>query len=138
MSGRRPDKDEMERRYREGYEAFNDGDYGGAVNWMHEDVVMETIGPDGEIRGRDAVLAFMQPEALLDLRIEVLDLAIYDELLIVHHIARARGAGSGIPVAQEGWQVWWFDEEGLGIRSQILLSRDEALRAAGLEAGQDP
>ena len=125
------DRDALEARFREGYEAFNRGDYDAAVTWMREDVPFRSIGPQGTIHGRDAVLAFMHPDAFVDLRIEIVDLEIRDSVLLIHHIARARGAESGIPVEQEGWQVWWADEDGLGYRSEIHTDLADARRAAG-------
>ena len=125
------DREALEARFREGYAAFNSGDYEAAATWMREDVELHSIGPQGVIRGRDAVLEFMRPDALVDLWIELLDIEVRDSVLLVHHIARARGRESGIPLEQEGWQVWWADEDGLGYRSRVFTDGGEALRAAG-------
>jgi ketosteroid isomerase-like protein len=121
--------EELEMRVRDGYEAFNRGDYDGVVAMMRDDVELHSVGPQGVIRGRDAVLAFMHPDALEDQRIEVLDTDVRGAAVIAHYIVRAVGAGSGVPVSQEGWQVWWTDADGLGYRSRLFTEREAAEQA---------
>jgi hypothetical protein len=131
------DPETLEARFREGYEALNRGDFESAVTWMREDVTFRSAGPLGTIEGREAVLAFLRPEALVDLRLEIVDVEIRDSVLLVHHIARAKGAESGVPVQQPGWQVWWVDEDGFGYRTEVHDNPADALSAAGWDGAED-
>ena len=59
-------EDELLRRLRAGYDAFNRGDYDATVEWIHPDVVYVSPGGIAEVRGAEALRAWMEPDAFED------------------------------------------------------------------------
>ena len=107
---------------------------------------LEAFDPDVEFRlppewpdeaagtGREAALASMK--GTLEL-VEDLDISIHevrelgdDRLLVIGHVA-AKGAGSGVPVDFDRYDLLTM-REGKIVRSEIFLDRRQALEAAGL------
>jgi ketosteroid isomerase-like protein len=88
-----------------------------------------------EGRGREAALASMQMvlDVAEDIRIEVQDITALDspDRLLVSTRINARGAGSGVPLGFERYDVITM-RAGKVIRAEIFLDRASALEAAGL------
>jgi ketosteroid isomerase-like protein len=124
-------KDELLRRLRAGYEAFNRGDYDATVQWIHPDVVYLSPGGISELEGAEALRAWMEPDAFVEQRSEVLAAEIEDNRALIRQNTRARGAGSGIEMEIESWAVWTFDDEGrvTRIETYLLQEEDEARRS---------
>jgi ketosteroid isomerase-like protein len=117
--------DELIERLRQGYDAFNRGDYEAATEWVHPDVVF--ISPTGltELRGAEAFRAFMEPDAFESQVSEPGDVEIVGNKALIHQYTRARGAGSGIEMEVETWAVWSFDEDGRVTRMETYLQHEE-------------
>src|SRR5512139_1695308 len=54
-----------------------------------------------------------------------------DDRVLFGHVNSGRGRGSGAPVEDEVWSIYWL-AEGLITRRQAFWTREEALDAAGL------
>jgi ketosteroid isomerase-like protein len=120
---------------RQGYEAFSSGDFDAALEFVHPDFEFvragELLAP---IRGAEAFRRWMDPDAFDEQQVEMLDFEVNERRVLVHQVARNRGAASGIEMAVETWAVWTFDEEGLATRLEYFLvhEEDRARAAAGL------
>jgi ketosteroid isomerase-like protein len=119
---------------RRAYEAFSRGDFDAAIEISHREI--EFIRPGGQqpIRGIDAFRAWMEPEALVDQRIEPLEFRVNKNKVLVRQRTLARGAASGIELDLENLAVWILDDDGLVTRVEAFLLHEEgkALEAAGL------
>jgi ketosteroid isomerase-like protein len=112
------------------YEAFSRADFDAVVEIAHPEV--EFIRPgQGTIRGREALRAWVEPDALEAHKVEPLDFRISGRNVLVRQHHRARGAESGIEVEAVSWAVWTFDDDGLVSRAEGFLVEDEALEALG-------
>ena len=125
---------EIVEKVRAGYDAFNRGDFDGAVAMLHPDV--EYIPPGGLVphQGRAAVRAWMEPSAWASQVIEPLEITVAGSRILMHGRTTARGAGSGIEMAVESWIVMTFDDELLVTRIETFFPHEEAQarQAAGL------
>jgi len=120
-------EDELLRRLRAGYDAFNRGDYDATVEWIHPDVVYVSPGGISEVRGAEALRAWMEPDAFEDQESEVLEAEIQGNRALIKQHTRARGAGSGIEMEVGSWAVWIFDENGQVTRIETYLETEEEL-----------
>jgi ketosteroid isomerase-like protein len=50
-------EEQLAQRLRQGYDAFNRGDYEAATEWVHPDVVYVSPGSISEVRGAEALRA---------------------------------------------------------------------------------
>jgi ketosteroid isomerase-like protein len=116
------------------YEAYSRGDFDTAMELAHPDIEFVPPGGSSPLRGADAVRQWMEPDALLDQRAELLDSRINGSKVLIRQRNRARGAGSGIEIDMEMWVVWTLNEDGLATRIETFLIHEEnaALEAAGL------
>jgi ketosteroid isomerase-like protein len=124
-------EEELIRRLRSSYDAFNRGDFDAATEWVHPEIVFITLSPGRtEIRGREAFRAWMEPDAFESQAVsgEIIELA--GDKALIHQQTRARGAGSGIEIEIGSWTVWTIDDEGRVIRIENFLEHeeDEAMR----------
>jgi ketosteroid isomerase-like protein len=123
-------------RLKNGYEAFNRGDFEAALEAAVDDIELRVIdSPSGTsvVSGRDAVIEWMKPDMFAEQRatpVEFIEAA--DDTIIVRLIAQVRGAGSGLEIEDEVFHVWWARGD-LAERLEVHLDRDGAYRAAGLE-----
>jgi ketosteroid isomerase-like protein len=116
---------------RSAYVALNAGDVDAALRFGADDLVIHRAGPDPPVRGKDAVKAFVAPEAFSEQTFEPLEFRENGDFVFVWLMVRAKGAGSGIAMDQQAAHVWEFREE-LAISLTVSFDRDEALEAAGL------
>ena len=116
-------------------EAISEEDFDAAMALMHPDA--EVVPPGGQppYRGAENLRRWMEPDALRDQVIKILEAETAGDgtILAKHHVT-ARGASSGFELDVDTWSVWSFGEEGLIMRGQIFLEREEteAREAAGL------
>jgi len=131
MSAREPGSIQSLRR---GYEAFSRGDFDAATEIAHPDIVFIPPGGQQPLRGASAFRAWMEPDALLEQRIEPLEFRINGNRVLVRQRTTARGAASGIELDLENLAVWTMDEDGLVTQLESFLPHEEskALEAAGL------
>ena len=118
-------EDELIDRLRQGYDAFNRGDYDEATRWVHPDVVFVSPGSITELRGAEALRAWMEPDAFESQVSHLGKIEIAGDKALFHQVTRARGAGSGIEFEAGSWAVWSFDDEGRVTRMETYFEHDE-------------
>ena len=119
---------------RRAYEAFSRADFDTAMERAHPDIEFVSVGGLAPTYGTDALRAWMEPDAFEDQRIEPREFRVSgDKVLVLIHTS-GRGAGSGIELEIDMWNVWTFDEDGRVTRLEAFLvdQEEEALDAAGL------
>jgi ketosteroid isomerase-like protein len=118
-------------RLRRGYELFNAEDFDAAMTLAHPDIVFVRPGGQSDVRGADALRAWMEPDAFESQVIELEEFEVAGNRVLVRQHATARGAGSGIEMEIESWTLWTFDQDGKATRAEFFLSHqeDEARRA---------
>lgn len=113
---------------REGYEAFNRGDFDGALKMMHPDVVMNrgerTLDPE-PIRGVDQLRAFMEPDIFASQQIEVQQVIATDRRVLLKVALFGRTSGTGIEVSTQIFYVLTL-RDWLVVRFDASQDRDEA------------
>jgi ketosteroid isomerase-like protein len=121
-------------KLRRAYEAFSRGDFDVAIEIAHPEIEFLRAGNQSAVRGAVAFRAWMEPDALEDMRMEPLEFRIHGNKVLVHQRTQARGAESGIELELIAWAVWTLDENGLATRLEGFQDheRNEALEAAGL------
>jgi ketosteroid isomerase-like protein len=119
-------EEELLERLRQGYEAFNRGDYAAATEWVHPDVVMVSLSPGRtETRGAEALRAWMEPDAFESQTSEPVEIEIKGNKALIHQRTKARGSGSGLEMEISSWAVWTFDDEGRVTRIENFLVHEE-------------
>lgn len=127
---------EQERLIRQGYEAWNRGDWAS---------MEELLAPDFEVDATDRVLnpdRYVGLEGFRRLASEMFE--IWDSWLIepvefiergdvvfVTHRIQARGKGSGLELKQTYWSVWTV-RGGRASKLALYVDRERALAAAGI------
>ena len=124
--------EEIVRRVRAGYDAFNRGDFDEAASMMHPDVEYISVAGEAPIRGRAALRAWMEPNAWDRQTVEPLDITVAGNKLLMRTRTRARGAGSGIEMEVESWSVWTLADDLLVTRIETYLAHDEAKARAAV------
>ena len=127
---------ENERLLRQGYDAWNSGDW----TWMET-----LLAPDFEVDATDRVLnpdhfegiegfrrlAAEMSEVWDSWEIEPVEFIENGDRVFVAHRVRARGKGSGVEVEQTYWSVWTV-RDGKGVRLDLHVDRERALAGAGI------
>jgi len=130
-----PDRDaEIARRLRAGFDAFNRGAFDEAAAMMHPDVEYVGVGDQAPIAGRDALRAWMEPNAWASQAIEPLETTVAGRKVLMRVRTTARGAGSGIEMEAETWLALTVDDDLLVTRFQTYFIHEEedARREAGV------
>jgi ketosteroid isomerase-like protein len=126
---------DWERILREGFDAFNEGDWEAVLEHASEDVEVRRIetSPDSMdvVRGREQVRAFLRPDAFADQHIEVLAMEHGADAVYVRMRFTARGAGSGLPVDIDAHNVYRFAGDRL-TSIELYGDQAQARAAAGL------
>jgi ketosteroid isomerase-like protein len=117
-----------------GFDAYSRGDFDAAVENFHPEAVLVPAGRQPIIRGVGAIRAWMEPDAFESQVIEPLEFSVAANKVLVRHISKIHGAGSGIEAEFVNWSVYTFNEAGRVARFEIYLPNQEAeaLEAAGL------
>jgi uncharacterized protein len=129
---------ETVRIIRLGYDAFNRGDFEGAVSLMHPDVELRRpeMSPESEsgpLRGPEAVRAWMMPDIFERQQVEVEEIVENGDKVLVGGRIRVRARGSGIEVDDQAFHIWTI-RDGKAARLEFYSDRSQALKAAGLRA----
>ena len=116
---------------RKTYEAFNRGDFDAAIQFAHPEIVVTRLGDQSELRGTDALRAWMEPDAFESQRTDLKGFEVVGDRVLMFQNIVSRGAGSGIEMKLDSWTVCTFDDQGLITRLQLFLAHeeDEARRA---------
>jgi SnoaL-like domain len=101
------------------------------VELGHEEIVLVRAGGQGEVRGLEALRAWMEPEAFESQLLDPLEFEATGERVLARIHSTIRGAGSGIEIEIDAWTVFSFDDQGRFTRVEIYLEHeeDEARRA---------
>ena len=125
--------EQLIQRVRFAYEAFNRGDFDTAIQVVHPDIVFLRAEGQGEIRGAEAMRAWMEPDAFESQVIEPLEFRVSQNKVLVRQQNTARGAGSGIEMEIVSLNLWTFDDEGRVTRSEFFLAHQEVEALSALE-----
>ena len=126
--------EEMVRILRRGYAAYSRGDFDAAAELAHPDIMFVPPGGQAPLIGVEAFRQWMQPDALVNVRIEPVAFSVNGERVLVRQRTQARGATSGIELDLETLVVWTLNDDGLAMRVESFLVHEEdaAAQAAGL------
>jgi ketosteroid isomerase-like protein len=119
---------------RRGYEAFNRGDFDAAMEVVHPEIEFVLPGGEAPLTGKEAVRAWMEPDAFEEQEIEPLEFTVNGDRVLVRTRVRARGAGSGMELEVQVCAVWTLDADGRATRVESFGAGEDAkaLEAAGL------
>ncbi len=92
-------------------EILNRGDFDTAIELADPEIVFVRPGGLPDLRGVDAVRAWMEPDAFESRSVELLSFESAGNRVLTRQLTRARGAGSGIEMEIEALTVWTFNEE---------------------------
>jgi ketosteroid isomerase-like protein len=126
-------------RLRQGYAAYNDGDFDAVAALLDPD--FEMVRADGSpesadtIRGADAFRAFMEPDLFESMAIEIVAVHETPDKVLFEAFVKAVGAGSGAEVTQLSFQIWEFGPGDVPIRMSTFFDRAAAFEEAGLREG---
>jgi ketosteroid isomerase-like protein len=127
---------EVVARLRSVYDAFNRGDFDGAIEIAHPDVKFFPPGGQLPLEGTEQLRAWMEPSAFETQVLEPLEFTVSGSKVMVLQRVTMRGAGSGIEMEVHSWNVWTLDDDGRVTRIETYLHHEEAQarQAAGLAA----
>ncbi len=115
-------------------EAMNAGRYDDAVELSDPDIVLVRPGGAGELRGREKLREWLEPDAFESQVTELVGSEVEGHRVLGQVRSRARGAGSGIEIDINAWTVYSFDERGRLTRVEIFLEHEEAEARAAFGA----
>src|SRR5262249_23489022 len=127
-------EDERLEQLRQIYDAFSRGDADGVTATSHPDIVVVRAASQGELRGVEAIRAWVEPDAFSSQVVEPVGFWVDGDKVLVYLRGVARGAGSGIELEIGSWTVWTFDDDGLVTRVQVFLDHEEHLARNALLA----
>jgi len=102
------------------------------------DIVFVRPGGLPELRGAEAIRAWMEPDAFESQRYELLDHTVDGNRVLTHLRTIARGSTSGIEMAIDSLSVWTFNEAGKVTRVETFLKHEEEAALQALHAGGAP
>ena len=105
--------------------AINAGEYDAAVELSHPEIVLVRPGGATELRGREQLRGWMEPDAFESQVTEILGFEVEGDRVMARVHSRARGAGSGIEIDIDAWTVYTFDDQGSLTRVEIFLEHEE-------------
>jgi ketosteroid isomerase-like protein len=127
-------EEDLVERLRRTYELFNAEDFDAAIEMAHPDIVFVRAGGQTEMRGADALRAWMEPDAFESQLIEPEEFEVAGSRVLVRQHATARGAVSGIEVEIESWTLWTFDDDGKVTHMAFYLLHEEDEARGALRA----
>jgi ketosteroid isomerase-like protein len=117
---------------REGYQAFNEGDYDEVVRRMNPDVEMrrlENMPETAPIVGEQRVRQFFEPDVFASQRVEIEWMIAAGRRVLTIGQMHARTSGMEVELATDFNQIWTLDVNGKAGRSDLFQERAEALAA---------
>jgi ketosteroid isomerase-like protein len=127
--------DELIDRTRDVIAAINGGEFDRAAESAHPDIVLVRLAGQPELRGRDALRAWMEPDAFESLVYEPLEFEAAGNRVLVRSHVRGRGAGSGIEMETDAFAVCTFDEELRLTRIEAFSLHEEETARSAFEGG---
>jgi ketosteroid isomerase-like protein len=118
-------EEQMVQVLRQNSDALNSGDFDAAIELAAPDIVFVRPGGLPELRGTEAVRAWMEPDAFESQQIELLGHEATGSRILTRSRTKARGAGSGIEMEIEALTVWTFNEEGKVARVETFTPAEE-------------
>ncbi len=121
---------------RRGYDAFNRGDIEGVIETVGAEVrcdMSERVFNPGVYEGHDGIRRFVEEidEVWEDFRLEPLEFIDAGDKVVVSHLIRGSGKGSGVDVELPSTSVYTLRASKV-IESRMYREHAEALEAAGL------
>jgi ketosteroid isomerase-like protein len=112
-----------------GIAAFNEGDFDRFADMFAVDAEVQRAGAFGTLRGREAIRAWVDPDA-----VEFRGITLRASQRTGHHVlatcdVRIRGIGSGAEVTTTLYLLFTFRDD-LAVRMAIYFQQTEALAAA--------
>jgi ketosteroid isomerase-like protein len=130
-----PTGEELIDLLRRSNEAINRGDFDAAVEMADPEIVVVRPGGLPELRGADAVRAWMEPDAFGSQTYQLLDHEVEGNRVLTRQRTVARGAGSGIEMEIDSLTVWTFNDRGKVVRVETFPEQDEEAARRALEGG---
>jgi ketosteroid isomerase-like protein len=130
-----PTGEELIDLLRRSNEAINRGDFDAAVEMADPEIVVVRPGGLPELRGADAVRAWMEPDAFESQTYQLLDHEVEGNRVLTRQRTVARGAGSGIEMEIDSLTVWTFNDRGKVVRVETFPEQDEEAARRALEGG---
>ena len=122
-------------RLRRGNEAINRGDFDSAIELAHPEIVLVRPGVLPELRGTEAIRAWMEPDAFESQTVELLDFEVEGNRVLTRQRTSARGAGSGIEMEVNSLSLWTFDEDGKVTRVEAFSMDEEDTARRAFQGG---
>jgi ketosteroid isomerase-like protein len=116
-----------------GIAAFNEGDFDRVADMFAVDAELQRAGSFGTLRGREAIRAWVEPDAVEFRGITVTALQRSGDHILATCDVRIRGIGSGAEVATTLYLLFKFRDHRV-LRLAIYFQQAEALAAATLTA----
>ena len=114
-----------------GIAAFNEGDFDRVADMFAVDAELQRAGSFGTLRGREAIRAWVEPDAVEFRGITVTALQRSGDHILATCDVRIRGIGSGAEVATTLYLLFKFRAHRV-LRLAIYFQQAEALAAATL------
>jgi ketosteroid isomerase-like protein len=124
--------DELIERLRRNNEALNRGEFDTVIEMAAPEIVFVRPGGLPELRGIDAVRAWMEPDAFESQSVEMLSFEVEGDRILSRQRTKARGAGSGIEMEIEALTVWTFNDDGKVTRVEAFAPAEEELARRAL------
>ena len=112
-----------------GIAAFNEGDFDRVADMFAVDAELQRAGSFGTLRGREAIRAWVEPDAVEFRGITVTALQRSGDHILATCDVRIRGIGSGAEVATTLYLLFKFRAHRV-LRLAIYFQQTEALAAA--------
>jgi ketosteroid isomerase-like protein len=123
--------EELVELLRRNADALNNGDFDAAIEMAHPDIVFVRPGALPELRGTEAVRAWMEPDAFESQHVELHTFEVERNRVLTRQRTTARGAGSGIEMELDSLVVWTFDDRGKATRVEVFpIDEEDAARRA--------
>jgi len=116
-------------------DAINRGDFDSAIQLADADIVFVRPGGLPQLRGAEAVRAWMEPDAFESQRYELLDHQVEGNRILTRQRTIAKGAGSGIEMEIESLSVWTFSDAGKVTRVEAFTPAEEDAARRALRDG---
>jgi ketosteroid isomerase-like protein len=126
--------EELIERLRRHNDAINRRDFDLAVEMARPDIVFVRPGGLPDLRGVEAVRAWMEPDAFESQTIELTSFEVEGNRVLTRQRTTARGAGSGIEMEIDTFALWTFDDHGRVAQVEVFTTNEEETARRGLRA----